>query len=352
VVERFRYKANKAAMAQAKLAQIRRIGTVDDPSRYDTRTFRTSFNPAEQTTEKTLVMDKLTFGYDVPLGTVSIIVTKGDKVGIIGANGCGKSTLIHTLMRGIPALSGTANFGVQTKIGYFDQTLTQASSEDSVLDSFREEFPSLTDTEVRTALGSFMFSGNDVFKKVCDLSGGEKVRLALCRILKHCPNVLILDEPTNHMDIVGKESFESLLCDYTGTIIVVSHDRYLINKVCNRLIVFEEDGVKVYDCGYTEYEELSAAKQRDVGTSRTSSKQKNKSYVSDSKEAARRQHRIAFLENKITQIEGEIAALRAECERPEVACDYKRVIEIDNDIAVLEGRLEPFLSEWESLSAQ
>ena len=144
-------------------------------------------------------------------------------MGVVGANGTGKSTLIHTIMHTLPPLSGSADFGVNVKVGYFDQTLTQASTEDSVLDSFRAEFPSLTDTEARTALGSFMFCGEDVFKRVCDLSGGEKVRLALCRILKRRPNLLILDEPTNHMDIVGKESFETLLKDFR-TVIVVSHD--------------------------------------------------------------------------------------------------------------------------------
>ncbi len=349
IVEKFRYKANKAAMAQAKLAQIRRIGTVEDPARFDTRTFRTSFNPAEQTTQKTLVMEKLSFGYDKPLGELSAVIEKGDKVGIIGANGCGKSTLVHTLMRTLPALSGTAEFGVGVKVGYFDQTLTQAATEDTVLDSFRQEFPSLSDTEARTALGSFMFCGEDVFKRVCDLSGGEKVRLALCRILKRRPNLLILDEPTNHMDIVGKESFEALLKDYGGTVIVVSHDRYLINKVCNRLIVFSRGKAELYDCDYTEYERIIAEREKADEVRSDGGKQKKGAFVSDARMRDRIMHRIAVLEDKISQIEDKIAVLRTESESPAVVCDYKRLLALDDEIKKQEELLAPLMSEWEEL---
>lgn len=134
-------------------------------------------------------------------------------------------------------LSGEYNFGTNVQIGYFDQQMAMYSSRKTVLDDFWDEFPNLTETEARNALGAFMFTGEDVFKNIDMLSGGEKVRLALCKILKRRPNVLVLDEPTNHMDIVGKETLESMLKDFSGTLIFVSHDRYFVRKVANRLLV-------------------------------------------------------------------------------------------------------------------
>lgn len=134
-------------------------------------------------------------------------------------------------------LAGEYNFGTNVQIGYFDQQMAMYSSRKTVLDDFWDEFPNLTETEARNALGAFMFTGEDVFKNIDMLSGGEKVRLALCKILKRRPNVLVLDEPTNHMDIVGKETLESMLKDFSGTLIFVSHDRYFVRKVANRLLV-------------------------------------------------------------------------------------------------------------------
>lgn len=141
------------------------------------------------------------------------------------------------------------------QIGYFDQQMAMYSSRKTVLDDFWDEFPNLTETEARNALGAFMFTGEDVFKNIDMLSGGEKVRLALCKILKRRPNVLVLDEPTNHMDIVGKETLESMLKDFSGTLIFVSHDRYFVRKVANRLLVFEDGTTHLYQFGYEEYQE-------------------------------------------------------------------------------------------------
>lgn len=187
LVERFRYKANKAAMAQAKLKQIERIGEVGTPSNFDTATFKSNFQPERETVEKAVVLDKLVFGYDKPLGQINTIIKRGDKVGIIGQNGCGKSTLVKTIVHKIKELDGSATFGLHAQVGYFDQTSTQSFSTLTVLEDFQNEFPMLSNTEARSALGAFMLSGDDVFKRICDLSGGEKVRLALCKILRKNP---------------------------------------------------------------------------------------------------------------------------------------------------------------------
>lgn len=352
VVERFRYKAHKAAMAQAKLKQIERIGKVDIPVGYDKSTFKGMFQPTVETVRNTVVMENLAFGYDKPLGEINTIVEKGQKVGIIGPNGCGKSTLIRTIMKLIPPLDGHVRFGLHSEVGYFDQTKTQSFSPFTVLEDFKNDFPMYSDGEARTALGAFLFSGDDVFKTVGDLSGGEKVRLALLKIFKRKPNVLILDEPTNHMDIIGKETLEKMLSEYTGTVITVSHDRYFINKVCDRLLVFEKDGLKAYDCGYSEYEKLSAEKPEEGGNDKRVVVKKGKP-VSAERERAKRQHRIEVLESKMSAIDKKISALKKIMTEDEtVFSDYVKLAEIEKEILALEKEQEPFAEEWERLISQ
>lgn len=299
LVERFRYKATKAAMAQSKLKEIERLGTVETPRRFDTSTFASSFQPEYESVRDALFVKDLVFGYDKPLGEISLAVERGQKIGVIGSNGTGKSTLLKTITGLIPPLSGDVRFGVKTRVGYFDQTIAATKSELSVLEDFRAEFPELNDGEIRKTLGGFLLSGDDVFKCVKDLSGGEKVRLALSKIFRRRPNFLILDEPTNHMDIIGKETLEKLLMDFSGTVIVVSHDRYLINRVAKSLIVFENGGVRYFDGTFDEYEEKEkeiaeeVAKEKPEKTKKTGGER----YV-ESKEEARRKHRVEFLEKR------------------------------------------------------
>ncbi len=353
VVERFRYKATKATMAQSKLKQIERLGAVGGaPSPYDDKTFHSNFQPLVESVKKTLIVDKLSFGYDKPLGELSFTLERGQKLGVVGANGCGKSTFVRTIMGKLRPLSGNYLFGLHAEIGYFDQTATQSASEKTVFDHFHDEFPRLTDTEVRTALGAFLLTGEDVFKRVCDLSGGEKVRLALCMILKKRPNVLILDEPTNHMDIVGKETFETMLASYTGTVIVVSHDRYLISKVCDRILGFRNGNAIYFEGNYEEYEAkylLSATEQQQ--------EKKIKKSVADyknspQKEEEKRRKRIAVLEQKITETEELIAQKQELLNSPEVFSDYKKIMELQKEIEELTTQEEALLAEWTELSEQ
>lgn len=299
LVERFRYKATKAAMAQSKLKEIERLGTVETPRRFDTSTFASSFQPEYESVRDALFVKDLVFGYDKPLGEISLAVERGQKIGVIGSNGTGKSTLLKTITGLIPPLSGDVRFGVKTRVGYFDQTIAATKSELSVLEDFRAEFPELNDGEIRKTLGGFLLSGDDVFKCVKDLSGGEKVRLALSKIFRRRPNFLILDEPTNHMDIIGKETLEKLLMDFSGTVIVVSHDRYLINRVAKSLIVFENGGVRYFDGTFDEYEEKEKETAEEVAKEKPEKTKKTggERYV-ESKEEARRKHRVEFLEKR------------------------------------------------------
>lgn len=351
LVEKFRYKANKAAMAQAKLKQIERIGEVGTPSNFDTATFRSNFQPERETVEKAVVIDKLVFGYDKPLGEVDTIVKRGQKVGIIGQNGTGKSTLVKTIVHKLKPLGGSTTFGLHAQVGYFDQTSTQSFSTLSVLEDFQNEFPMLSNTEARSALGAFMLTGDDVFKRICDLSGGEKVRLALCKILRKKTNILILDEPTNHMDIIGKETLERLLSNYTGTVITVSHDRYFINRVCSRLIVFNDGKIELFDGKYSEYESRKTAIESGDNQGKSVEVKKKEKPVSQSKEEARRAHRMSFLEEKMNVINEQISSLQDVMHNDEsVYTDYVKIAEIESQISALKEKLAPIEEEWLELS--
>lgn len=351
LVERFRYKATKAAMAQSKLKEIERLGTVETPRRFDTSTFASSFQPEYESVRDALFVKDLVFGYDKPLGEISLAVERGQKIGVIGSNGTGKSTLLKTITGLISPLSGDVRFGVKTRVGYFDQTIAATKSELSVLEDFCAEFPELNDGEIRKTLGGFLLSGDDVFKCVKDLSGGEKVRLALSKIFRRRPNFLILDEPTNHMDIIGKETLEKLLMDFSGTVIVVSHDRYLINRVAKSLIVFENGGVRYFDGTFDEYEEREKETAEEVAKEKPEKTKKTggERYV-ESKEEARRKHRVEFLEKKITALEEELSRAQAKLDDETVNTDYKKVMAVEEEIKTIEEKLDPLITEWTELS--
>lgn len=351
IVERFRYKATKAAMAQSKLKEIERLGTVETPRRFDTSTFASSFQPEYESVRDALFVKDLVFGYDKPLGEISLAVERGQKIGVIGSNGMGKSTLLKTITGLIPPLSGDVRFGVKTRVGYFDQTIAATKSELSVLEDFRAEFPELNDGEIRKTLGGFLLSGDDIFKCVKDLSGGEKVRLALSKIFRRRPNFLILDEPTNHMDIIGKETLEKLLMDFSGTVIVVSHDRYLINRVAKSLVVFENGGVRYFDGTFDEYEEREKETAEEVAKEKPEKTKKTggERYV-ESKEEARRKHRVEFLEKKITALEEELSRVQAKLDDETVNTDYKKVMAVEEEIKTIEEKLDPLITEWTELS--
>lgn len=261
IVEKFKNKPTKVAMTRSKLKAIEHMDKVEKPDKYDSKTFHAHFQPEVVTGNDVLLVQDLQIGYDKSLSTVTIDIKKGDKIGILGGNGLGKSTFLKTIVEQIPALGGSFRYGTNVQIGYFDQQMAQYKSKKTVLDDFWDEFPELIQTEVRNMLGAFLFSGDDVFKTVDMLSGGEKVRLALCKIFKRRPNVLILDEPTNHMDIVGKETLESMLKEYEGTVIFVSHDRYFIKQVSNRLLFFEAGLTTEYQFGYEQYLEAQEKKR-------------------------------------------------------------------------------------------
>ena len=382
IVDRFKNKPTKVSMAHSKEKAIEHMVKIEAPDRFDTRTFHANFEPEKETGNDVLLISDLQIGYDHPLSTVNLDLKKGDKLGILGGNGLGKSTLLKTLGGQLPALSGGYHFGTNVQIGYFDQQMAMYSSRKTVLDDFWDEFPNLTETEARNALGAFMFTGEDVFKNIDMLSGGEKVRLAFCKILKRRPNVLILDEPTNHMDIVGKETLESMLKDYSGTLIFVSHDRYFVRKVANRLLVFEDGTTNLYQFGYEEYQqkldreaEESAGSYRKTpaalggaisqnGASIASGKASGtaeagkmdgagkKAYYNPGKERSKIEKKVKRAEEELAVKEEKLEALKAELLRPEYQSSYSKLTEIQAEIDALEEEILEDMENWEALSQQ
>lgn len=401
MVTRFKGKPTKTSMAQSKQKAIDRMVIIEAPDKYDNKTFHANFQPEKETGNDVLYTSELAIGYDHPLSVVSLDLKRGEKLGILGGNGLGKSTFLKTIVGKIPALSGEYRFGTNVQIGYFGQQMAMYTSNKTVLDDFWDEYPNLTETEARNALGAFLFSGEDVFKNVNMLSGGEKVRLALCKILKTRPNVLVLDEPTNHMDIVGKETLESMLKDYKGTLIFVSHDRYFVKKVATQLLVFEDGTTNLYQFGYEQYQEKldrEAEERKNVyrgnaifggaisqnGSSQTGSDVKRstsqtgaagnvgestnansaaqaggmavsstgKAYYNPGKERSKIQKKVKKAEEDLAVKEAKLDELKAELMKPEYQSSYSKLTEIQNEIDALEEEILIDMEAWEELSSQ
>lgn len=401
MVTRFKGKPTKTSMAQSKQKAIDRMVIIEAPDKYDNKTFHANFQPEKETGNDVLYTSELAIGYDHPLSVVSLDLKRGEKLGILGGNGLGKSTFLKTIVGKIPALSGEYRFGTNVQIGYFDQQMAMYTSNKTVLDDFWDEYPNLTETEARNALGAFLFSGDDVFKNVNMLSGGEKVRLALCKILKTRPNVLVLDEPTNHMDIVGKETLESMLKDYKGTLIFVSHDRYFVKKVASQLLVFEDGTTNLYQFGYEQYQEKldrEAEESKNVyrgnaifggaisqnGSSQTGSdanrstsqnaaagnvgestnansaaqaggmavSSTGKAYYNPGKERSKIQKKVKKAEEDLAVKEAKLDELKAELMKPEYQSSYSKLTEIQNEIDALEEEILIDMEAWEELSSQ
>ncbi|MDE6420372.1 MAG: ABC-F family ATP-binding cassette domain-containing protein [Lachnospiraceae bacterium] len=255
-IEKWKNTPTKVASAHSKQMAIEHMVKIEKPRRFDTKTFRAMFMPRIESYTEVLNVKNLKIGYDKELAEVSFLLEKGQKLAILGENGIGKSTLLKTLVGLIPPLSGRFSFGHNVEWGYFDQqeaVMKDAPPEQTILDNFWEEYPKLLREQVRGALGAFLFSGEDVMKQMGQLSGGEKVRLELCKMFYRKPNLLILDEPTNHMDMAGKDALEKMLGDFPGTILFVSHDRYFVSRIATGVLEFDLGEVWQYRGGYEEY---------------------------------------------------------------------------------------------------
>lgn len=345
IADRFRYKPSKASMAMSKLRKIEQMTIIDKPEHADTRNWKFLLKVDDYSSNNVLSVKDLVIGYkNIPLSKVSFNLYKGQKLAIIGENGKGKSTLIKTLMRIIPKISGKFTYGYNVNKEYFDQQMEFLNDENTVFDEYLHSFPTEDPQQIRNILGTFMFSGEDVFKKIKVLSGGEKVRLQLCKILRKSPNLLILDEPTNHLDIFSKEKLETLLTEYNGTVLFVSHDRYFINKVADSLLVFENDEVVYFDGKYDEYVNqkksivITSEKAKDKKISKKESKPKTTFAI------------MKKLERDIDKKENKRKELETKLFDKEIYTNITKVNEINDMIENLTKEIENLYDEWENIS--
>lgn len=368
-IEKWKNTPTKVASVHSKEKQLEHMVLIEKPRRFDTKAFRGQFLPRTTSYTDVLTLKALEIGYDHVLSKVSFTLKKGERVAIIGENGKGKSTLLKTLMGQIPPLGGSYTVGTGVEVGYFDQQAAVAESmypDKTVLNDFWDMYPTLKEVEVRNALGSFLFTGEEVFKTLGQLSGGEKVRLALCKMFKMRPNLLILDEPTNHMDLVGKEALENMLKNYTGTILFVSHDRYFIKEIATGMLDFKQDKTVFYDCGYEEYlerlqkeelkqQQLNQAKEEAERNEKKSDKTPTlndvfdkKTYYNPGKILSRLKQQMAKYEKQLEESEQRLADLQMQIMNPALASDYTKLMELEeqkqkeeqNQESLLERMLE------------
>ena len=282
-------------------------------------------------------------------------ILREEKVFLLGPNGCGKSTFLKILNKEASADEGIIRYGSNVKIGYFDQNIDRLNSNKTVLDEVWDMYRFMTETEIRSALAMFLFCGEDVFKKVDSLSGGERAKLSLLKIMLSKPNFLILDEPTNHLDIVSREVLENALSDFDGTLLVVSHDRYFINKLATRTVYLTNNGAVNIDGNYDNY---LAYKENEALKTQTK-KQQQKPVINDyklRKEKAsnerKRLTRITRIEAEIGEKENKISSLEEELSTPEVSGNYEKLLECTENLDYLRNALDALYEEWEALQTE
>lgn len=352
VIEKFRYKGTKAAFAQSKIKYLDRMERIEDV-KTDTSKLKASFSSARKGGNQVLEVDHLCFGYDQPLSCVSFNMHRQNRIGIVGPNGIGKSTLLKTLTGQLQPLSGSFHFGHQIDIGYFDQETAAMRSNKTVIDTLWDDNPDSTQTQIRSTLAAFLFTQEEVFKEVNDLSGGEKVCLSLARLMMAHDNLLILDEPTNHLDIPAKEALEKALKDYDGTLLFVSHDRMFLSKMANQVLEIGDDS-QLFDFTYDEYAQRKkeGTLTKAPNTSRSTNKLKptpapEKTAAQLRQEKNTLTNRVAKLEELLEKVQEELEALRELRYEPEYYQDYRKMEELDAMIDEKHNEIAHYTNEWE-----
>lgn len=353
-IEKWKNTPTKVAATRSKRKVIEHMQLIEKPRRFDVKAFRGQFVPRIESYTDVLTLKNLKIGYESPLSEVNFLLKRRERVAVIGENGKGKSTLLKTLIGKVPPLGGTFSFGANVEWGYFDQQAAVKESENpqmTVLEDFWEEYPHLKEVEVRNALGSFLFSQDEVYKKLGQLSGGERVRLALCKLFQKRPNLLMLDEPTNHMDMIGKQALEQILQNYEGTVLFVSHDRYFIQEVATQILDFRENKVSVYAGGYKEYVNKNEKRIEDEKVQKETVKQPTlndvfdkKTYYNPGKIQSRLKQQKAKYEEKLAESEEKLALLKMQQLDPEIASDYEKLGELECLIVKEESNQESILN--------
>ncbi|MBR0039534.1 MAG: ABC-F family ATP-binding cassette domain-containing protein [Lachnospiraceae bacterium] len=365
LADRFRYKATKAKMVQSKDKVIEKLeAKTFKPTEADTKTFHVKIVPKKVGGKEVLRCTDLVVGYDKgAIAKINLVVNRGDRLAVIGANGTGKSTFIKTIVGVIPKISGEYSYGHEIEYEYFDQRIAENNSTKTLFDDFSDEFPTYDNTEVRNRLGRFLFGEEDIIKRVCDLSGGEKVRLCLAKIFERKPNLLILDEPTNHLDILGKESLEEVINNFEGTVIFVSHDRYFVKKISTKILLFEERAfTKFFEFGYEDYEkyvkenELSGMKDAaddnihtKVNLETTDKETQGKQSYKESKQKSKDDKKIKKLEEEIAKLEKKLEELNLRLQDSSIQSNFEELSLVQKEIDEKNAAIMERYDMWDKL---
>lgn len=322
-------------------------------------TMRMHFEPRCESGNDVLICKNLAKSFDDKqlFKNVDIHIRKGERVFIIGGNGCGKTTLFRILTGKTPMDSGEYDYGANVEIGYFDQMQQNLDLSKTALDEVWDTFPNMTQTEVRSALASFLFKGDEVFKPLSKMSGGERARVSLLKLMLKGSNFLLLDEPTNHLDASSREELEKTLLDYSGTMLIVSHDRYFINKIADRILLLTNNGVKEYLGNYDYYLERTTAEKQGVVLTESKKEKKEKPqndyFLQKQKqsEERKRQTKLKKAEAEIERLDEEIAKAQELLSSEEVAADYEKLMELSKLLEDLQKQQEEQYEIWEELES-
>ncbi len=354
-------RASTTKMAQSRRKRLEKMDRMDKPMG-DERSVRFAFDIERESGNVVMAVENAAVGYnnEVLAKPINLDLRKQQAIGIVGPNGIGKSTLLKSIIDQIPFIEGGVKFGTNVDLGYYDQELSKLSKNKTVLAEIWDLHPTMNEKDVRSILGSFLFTGNDVEKTISSLSGGEKARLALCKLALERNNLLMLDEPTNHLDIDSKEVLENALIDYDGTLVFVSHDRYFINRIATSILELSADGSKLYIGDYDYYIEkkqeeaellaLLAEEQEEQLTDEVAPPVKSTYHASKEKAKLERKlsREITSLEEKLEEIESKIEEIETQLTLPEVFGDHEKVQEYNDDLLTLQDQQDVCMQEWEA----
>ncbi|WP_218011782.1 ABC-F family ATP-binding cassette domain-containing protein [Bacillus thuringiensis] len=357
-------RASTTKRAQSRRKQLDRMELLTRPLG-DSKSASFHFDIEKQSGNDVLQVKDATIGYeeDPIIEHVTMRLTRGDSVALVGPNGIGKSTLLKSIVNKLPLLNGNVSFGSNVSVGYYDQEQANLTSSKRVLNELWDEYPLQPEKEIRTILGNFLFTGDDVLKPVSSLSGGQKARLALAKLMMQKSNLLILDEPTNHLDLNSKEILENALIDYPGTLLFVSHDRYFINRVTTTVVELSTEGAQEYLGDYDYYVEKKnemieraafeqQEQQENQAPVQKTVAQEKLNYLEEKERKQlerQRTRKIEELEQNILNLEEEIATLEDQLCLPEIYADYEKASEITTKKQTLQEQLETCMAEWEEL---
>ncbi len=349
--KRFNQARNYITIA-SKQKQIDRIKEDMIAPEADERAIKLQFSAATVSGNDVLAVENLSksYGEKTLFHNVSLNLYKNERVFLLGANGCGKSTFLKTVLGKIQPDTGYCRFGANVQLGYFDQIQAGLNSDKTVLDEVYDAFPSFTISQLRGYLGAFHFRGEDIEKKMNKLSGGERARIALLELMLRKPNLLILDEPTNHLDIASREVLEDALLDYDGTLFCVSHDRFLVNKLATKLLILRNGTLTSFDGNYDDY---TATLQDSLKKETKTEKKPNEYQLRKERESLERKKktRIKRLEEEIEQTEAEKTEVETLLASPETAADYEQLLSLTQRLDTLNQKQEELYAEWMELNA-